>query len=438
MPLPTRRWLLGGAALALLAPLYPLWPGAVALMIALDAVWLLLAVADWRLGLRPGSVTVTRHAPPAFSVGHEVAVRYRWRSAADYQVLVWVRESWPAVLGGSPDNADRLLRLPAGTSLWETLPVVPVKRGRADGGKVYLRSLGPLGLLWKQVVVDLPWQLTVYPAIPPATRGAPLAPSRRRDLGRRRLSCPGEGRLFEALREWVPGDDTRVIDWKASARRGKLIARQYEDERRQRVLLVLDAGRLMTAEIAGQPRLEAAVAASLRLALAAVEHDDDVGLMVFASEVERFIPPSKGRRAVKNILDGLAATEGRMVEPDYPRAFRYLAARNRRRALTVIFTDLIDRTASDALVTYLATLKPRHLPLAVTIRDQSVERAAETASPDAAGAFRRAAAESLLGSRADTLAAMRRKGILVLDVAPDRAADAVVRQYELLKRRGAL
>ena len=108
----------------------------------------------------------------------------------------------------------------------------------------------------------------------------------------------------------MPGDETRIIDWKATARRGKPIARQYEDERRQQVLLVIDAGRLLTAEVNGVPRLEAVISAALQLARAAVEHDDNVGLMVFADTVQRYVAPARGRAALRAVLEGLAHARG--------------------------------------------------------------------------------------------------------------------------------
>ena len=117
--------------------------------------------------------------------------------------------------------------------------------------------------------------------------------------------------MFESLKEWVPGEDTRTIDWKATGRRGKIMARQYEDERRQQVLIVIDAGRMLAAEVDGRPRLEAVVEAALRLAHSAVDHDDNVGLMVFADTVQQFVPPARGRRALRAILDALAVVEGR-------------------------------------------------------------------------------------------------------------------------------
>ncbi len=249
---------------------------------------------------------------------------------------------------------------------------------------------------------------------------------------------PGEGRLFEGLREWVPGDDTRIIDWKATARRGKPIARQYEDERRQQVLLAIDAGRLLTAEVDGVARLEAVVTAALHLAYAAVEHDDNVGLLVFADTVQRYVAPARGRRALRAVLEGLAAAEGRLVESDYPAAFRHLAARSRKRALTVLFTDVIDRTASDALVAHAATLRPRHLPLAVTLRDPALEAMASARPATPGQAFERAAAEELLTAREAALAEMRGRGVMVLDVPPASASAAVVERYHQLKRRGML
>jgi uncharacterized protein (DUF58 family) len=216
------------------------------------------------------------------------------------------------------------------------------------------------------------------------------------------------------------------------------MARRYEDERRQQVLILLDAGRMLTAEIDGRPRLESAIDAALQLAYAAVEHDDDVGVLVFADTIQHFLPPRRGRRALKGVVEALACTEGRLVEPDYPGAFAFLAAHNRKRALTVLFTDIIDRTASDAMLAQLSTLRPRHLPLAVTLRDPALERTAIAHATGADDAFVRAAAEELLGARAEALAQMRGRGVLTLDVPPAKAARAVVDQYDQLKRRGLL
>jgi len=159
---------------------------------------------------------------------------------------------------------------------------------------------------------------------------------------------------------------------------------------------------------------------------------------VFADEVQQFVPPARGRRALRAVLDALASVEGKLVEPNYPAAFAYLAGRNRKRALTVLFTDVIDRTASESLVAQVGTLRPRHLPLAVTLRDPALEKLAVRRPATVGVAYERAAAEDLLQAREEALADMRRRGVLVLDVPPNGASEAVVEQYNRLKRRGVL
>ena len=435
---PSRRWLLCAAALAIIAPLSLWWPGAAMVLFAADLCWVFLFVIDAILTPSARLLDVTREAPAAFAIGRPAMVRYRWRLRARRPVKVEVREHLPDPLGGAETPTRRFTVRP-GVGFDETVTIRPVRRGIGEGGRTAVRILGPLGLAWRQMSLELPWTATVYPGIPTAAlRALPLREVRRREAGLRTVRRPGEGRLFEGLREWVPGDETRIIDWKATARRGKTIARQYEDERRQQVMIAVDAGRMLTAEVDGVPRLEAVITAALHLAGAAVEADDNVGLLVFADTIQRYIVPARGRRALRAVLEGLAAAEGRLVESDYPAAFRYLAAHNRKRALTVLFTDVIDRTASEALVAHAASLRPRHLPLAVTLRDPGLEALATGRASSARAAFERAAAEELLGARDAALAEIRARGVMVLDVPPGSASSAVVERYHQLKRRGLL
>jgi uncharacterized protein (DUF58 family) len=381
---------------------------------------------------------VLREAPVAFSLGRRFVIRYNWRHNRRRRLRVEVKEHLPEPLAGGISPLRRL-DLPAQLTVEEQLELEPVRRGIGPGGTIDIRILGPLGLAWRQSRIEAPWTATVFPSLRGAwLRALPIQAIRRREAGLRSVRHRGEGRLFEGLREWVPGDDTRTIDWKATARRGKPIARQYEDERRQNVMLVVDAGRLLTAEVEGVPRLESVIGAALHLAHATVEHDDNVGLLVFADTIQRYVPPGRGRRSLRTVLEGLAAAEGRLVESDYPAAFRYLAARSRKRALTVLFTDVIDRTASEALVAQTATLRPRHLPLAVTLRDPAMEELASARPAGPAQAFERAAAEELLGAREAALAEMRSRGVMVLDVLPAGASSALVERYHVLKRKGML
>lgn len=435
----TKRGLAVGVAVALGGVLGLRFPWALDAMLVADALLVAAVWLDAALATRPGApaLGVSRDAPPAFSVGREADVSYRWVNGTRRTARLRVRELRPDVLGGT-QPPRRIAVPPLGTAR-DRVGVKPARRGRERGGGFALDSIGPLGLGARRARIDLPWDAAVYPPLVTVRLQASVARAqRRREQGITPQRQLGEGRLFESLRDWVPGDDLRHIDWKATARRGKVITRQYEAERRQQVLLLIDTGRLLTAEMAGLSRLDYVVRAALELAYAATQHDDNVGVMAFADGVQHFVAPQRGRAALKRVLDVLAVIQPTLVEPDYPGAFRYLAARNRKRALTVLFCDVIDRFASDALVANVASLRPRHLPLAVTLKNLEVEQVATLRPAGAHDAFRKAAAEELLRAREEALAHMRRAGVLVLDVAPQRAAEAVVAQYLELKRRGRL
>lgn len=437
MILPTRRavFLLGGMAPVALAGYVTPW--ALDVVLLADLTLVLLVWLDGRLAVDPGRLDVQRMAPVGFSVGRSSWVTYRWRNPHRRGGTVRLREYRPDVLGGV--QPVRSLGLVPRGVVTERVRVTPRHRGRQGGGWFAVRSYGPMGLGWRQGRVNVPWEVTVFPTIVSTRLRASLAEAmRHRVAGLRPMRRLGEGRIFESLREWVPGDDTRHMDWKASARRRKLIVRQYEEERRQQVMLVLDAGRLLTAEIAGTARFEYSVRAALAVAFAAHRHQDDVGVMVFADTVQHYVAPQRGQRGLKRVLEVLAAAEPGLVEPDYPGAFRYLAVRNRKRALTVLFTDVIDRLASEALVANAASLVPRHLPLVITLRNPELAVVAGEWPRTAHDAYRKAAALELLSAREDAIARMRRAGAIVLDAPPELAGVTAVEKYVELKRRGRL
>ncbi|MFQ6045898.1 MAG: DUF58 domain-containing protein [Gemmatimonadales bacterium] len=437
MILPTKRSL---ALLVVVAPLALLGyasAAAIDLMVVANVVILVLTALDAGLAVSPGRVRVERRAPESFSVGRHTVAAYHWHNGGAHKARLTVREVRPDLLGGAGE--PRSFAIAARDSWQESVPVAPRWRGRERGGWLAVRSAGPLGLGLRQWRINLPWDVIVYPSLPASRLKASIAEAvRRREVGLRQFRRLGEGRQFESLREWVPGDDTRHIDWKATARRRKVIARQYEEERRQQVLMVLDSGRLSTEEVAGAARMDYVVRAALWLAFAANHHDDNVGVMVFSDVVQQYVAPQRGRRGLRQVLNVLAVVRPKLVEPDYPAAFRYLAVRNRKRALTVFFTDVIDRLASEALVGNMASLSPRHLPLVVTLRNTELDGVAAGRPTDVQEAYRKAAAEEMLAKREEALAQMRRTGALVLDVPPERASQGVVDAYLALKRRGRL
>jgi uncharacterized protein (DUF58 family) len=213
---------------------------------------------------------------------------------------------------------------------------------------------------------------------------------------------------------------------------------EFETERSQNVVVVLDAGRLMATEVHGLTKLDHALNTSLLLAYVATLRGDRVGLLAFTDRVLTYLPPRRGRRTFLTMLSALYNLTPEAVEPDFARAFQFLAARQARRSLLVLFTDLTDRDVSSALVQHLMRLSRHHLAVCVTLGDPAVLAAASATPATTAAVYERVVAGRLLEERAEILGALRQRGTVTLDVPADRLTVAVVNKYLELKARTRL
>ena len=254
----------------------------------------------------------------------------------------------------------------------------------------------------------------------------------------RKTSWRGEGREFESLRDYVRGDELRHISWTATARRGKLTTRQYQIERDQTILIAIDGGRLMTARIEQETKLDSAVHAALALMSAAARAGDNAGLLVFGRKIKSFLPPSRGRDHMDAALEALYAVEPEMIEPSYSRAFEFIAANSKRRSLVVLLTDLVDEEGSKELLTSLRLLRPRHLPLVVTIADRDLRAVVSEAPATVKDLFTQSVAEEIMYLREAALRRVESQGGLALDVTAAALAPALLEKYLQVKERGLL
>jgi len=435
---PTRRLAL---LVALLAPVW-LLSGKPAGSAAAAAITLLLAAIALSDVLRaPGAsdLAVERELPPAVGVGDVAEGSYRVRSSWGRPLRVTLYDALPRAVERSGGDV-REGTVPAGGELALPLTLAGRERGVHALGPVSLRVGGALGLVDRTVRCELADAITVAPSLAGVRRYRLLALQHRlRDAGIRNTRRRGEGTSFSNLREYTPGDDPRRIDWKATARRGKPITREFTVEQGQTVLIAVDAGRLMTQLAGALPRFEHALSAALVLADVAVHSGDQVGLLLFDDEVRAFVPPAKGRAALQQIRDALVPARATMAEPDYAAAFRTLAARHPKRSLVVLFTDVIDPRSSQAVIAHTTRGAARHLPLVVALRnDALVEAALPAGRTTAAALYESAASEELLSAREEALLQMRQAGVSVVDVSPQTMAAAVVNRYLEIKGRGAL
>ena len=422
-----------------------------------------LALADWRLFLAPDLLTVTREVEAKLSLGVDNAVTLRVHNRASIFVRLELRDTPPPSLpndlnaeqnnersDGRPDEHDnehnnerndRPLRfaLPPGSRQSVTYHLRPDERGDYTFGDIYARIGGRLGMVHRLTRFDAVQRVAVYPNLRDAARYGLLA--RRGQLaqvGIRRARLQGAGREFESLRDYQPGDEMRRIDWKATARRGELVSRQYEVEKSQTVLLVVDVGRTMLADIDGAHKLDYAINAALMLAYAAVEAEDNIGLLVFADAVHAFLPPRKGRAQVNAILEALHNAHAELAEPDYANALAFLQARFRKRSLMVCFTDLLDPDSSRRTIAELAALQPRHVVVAATLRDTNLQRVADQMPPTVTAAYEKAVAVQTLNDRERALAALRGRGVLVVDSAAEKLSADLINRYLEIKAQARL
>jgi uncharacterized protein (DUF58 family) len=396
------------------------------------------AILDARLSRLPEGFRVEREFGGRFAVGAETEVRVHLLNHSPRPVTLQVKDEFPPqmLLGG---EREARIRVEAQTGATLIYNLRPPKRGRFEFGQAALRYLSRLGLTWVQTTAGASEMVKVYPNIRRA-REAELKALGARSLvaSHRRTSWRGEGREFESMRDYVRGDELRHVSWTATARRGKLTTRQYQIERDQTILIALDAGRLMTARIEQETKLDSAVHATLALMSAAQRGGDNSGLLVFGRRIKSYLPPKRGRDHMDAALEALYAVEPEMIEPSYTRAFEFIAANCKRRALVVVLTDLVDEEGSRELLTSMRLLRPRHLPLIVTIGDRDLRAAVRDEPASVPALFTQSVAEEILHQRESALRLVESQGGLALDVTAVALAPALLETYLRVKERGLL
>jgi uncharacterized protein (DUF58 family) len=314
--------------------------------------------------------------------------------------------------------------------------VHPLRRGDYQFGDLNLRWLGPLGLLVRQSRLPAADGVKVFPNLIDVRRyDLLLRRNRLQEMGLRHSRQFGEGDEFERLREYLPDDEFRRIHWKASARRHRPITVEYETERSQNILAAIDIGRMMQSPVEQIAKLDYVINAALLLGYVAAGKGDRVGLMTFADQVVQYLSPREGRAQFYRMLELLYNIEPQPVEPDYNRALAYLAAKQRKRGLVVVFTDISSGASMEALVAQAARLSRQSLLLVVTISDPDVHAAAGQKPSDSISVYQRAAAEQLLDDRRVALDKLRRAGVLTLDAPANEVSIAVINRYLELKGR---
>jgi uncharacterized protein (DUF58 family) len=404
--------------------------------VAGNLIVLSLIGGDW-LATRPGAIEVERPEASPFSIGRRNPVGLVVRNSGDRVCHIITAEAPPPAAHLEP--LRRELTLGRGEELELEGVVIPERRGPLQFSAVEVRVLGPMGLAFRErshpgtAREELTWPDVLQ------LREERLLPPGRRLGGLRNVRVEAVGREFESLREYVRGDEFRRISWKATARRGKPVVAMQQPERRQTLLLAIETGRLMHgAGGAGLGKLDRVVNASVMLAAVAREYDDAVGTVAFGDGVRASLPPSSRPGQVRRVLDTIAPLDPELVEPDWARGLAAVGGLSRRRALVVVFSDALYLETDTRLLARLARMARRHLVMFAAVRDAELSDLAEQPVVDGSSLYERGVATALLERRNDALAAAARRGVQVLDAAPQDLTRSIVARFRALRSEGVL
>ncbi|HTH51489.1 MAG TPA: DUF58 domain-containing protein [Pyrinomonadaceae bacterium] len=405
-----------------------------------DALLLIAAIADYYTSRNVISdkLTVHRTFDRRFAIGDPTRVSLNFENVSSRDLRLRIKDEYPAAMH-LDESREAEFGVPSQGTAEFYYHLTPARRGRYQFGRTALRFRSRLGLVWCQTEVGEAESVKVYPNMRRAREMELKALGARSFLAiQRRAVRRGEGREFESMRDYVRGDELRHISWTATARRHKLTTRQYQIERDQTVIIALDAGRLMTGRIGNETKFDTALHASLALMSASARAGDNCGLLVFGRRVRKFLPPKRGPEHLDAVLEALHDVEPELIEPSYARAFQFIASNTKKRAFVVVLADLVDKDSSKDLIASIKLLRPRHLPLVVTIGDRDLNRVVSEQPKDAKDVFTQSAAEEIIYQRENALRLVETIGGLALDVTAETLAPKLLETYLRVKERGML
>ena len=426
--------------LAILSALLALG-GALAPFTIVAAAWAALLLATLLLDMLTGparsSIEIERDEPEPFALRAGAELCYRIRNRSNIAIQATLIEAECRLLRYAQDEVT--VSVPPHSEALAQRSVTPIARGTASLGTIYAAIDNPFGLLRRKMRFAAPQQIRVYPDLSAVERyGALHVRNRLIEAGLRRMRLRGTGTELENLREWTPGDQFRSIEWKATARRGRLMVAEYEVERSQNVMIVLDAGRLMTARVDEQRKFDYAVTAALSVASIASLANDKIGLVAFAGEILRAHAPRSSGRSLATIANLVHDLEPRFEESDYAQAFAYVRTHVSKRSLIVFFTDMVDPVAQSTVLAQIGILAKRHVVVCVFMNDRAIDRVLELEPHSAKDVYATSVALELRDERRAAAAILERLGVQVIDVPARDLTTALIDRYLLVKQRGMI
>jgi len=431
-----RTFILCALGLVLLGPAF-VHPRLLWAMLAWNAVVLFAWLIDLLMLPRAAWLHVKREWTGPLMLGSPTDLKLTFSVETKVPLRLVVTLDLPSELGAEP--VERAVDLHRRVDATLTIPITPRERGDAQLDQVYVRYQSPLGLAERWAKAPMAQTVRVFPGTGDrAEQSLNLLRTRRIEIVKRLSRRKGLGREFETLREYREGDSWRDVCWTATARRARLIVKEYRIERSQPVWIIIDCGRLMRIRVGERTKLDYAVGAALNLAEAAMFGGDRVGLMAYGHGRPRMVGLGRGEEHLRNIMNQLALIKGQPGEADHAFAAATLMGRQSRRSLVVWITDLPDTAITPEVIEGASILLGRHLVVFAAIADRELNAVAARKANNPEEMFENAAAMDVLHRRERLIAALRGRGAHTLEVGTEVLASAVVREYLTIKERELL
>ncbi|MFH0175066.1 DUF58 domain-containing protein [Streptomyces cacaoi] len=412
------------------------WTGILAVNVPLAVA----CACDFALAAPVRRLGLTRSGDTSARLGDPADITLTLTNPSRHPLRAHLRDAWPpsSWQPGTETEASRHhLTVPPGERRRITTRLRPTRRGDHRADRVTIRSYGPLGLFSRQGTHKVPWTVRVLPSFT-SRKHLPSKLARLRELdGRTSVLTRGEGTEFDSLREYVPGDDTRSIDWRATARHSSVAVRTWRPERDRHILLVLDTGRTSAGRVGDAPRLDASMDAALLLAALASRAGDRVDLLAYDRRVRALVQGRTARDVLPSLVNAMATLEPELVETN-ARGLTATALRTApRRSLIVLMTTLDAAPVEEGLLPVLPQLTQRHTVLVASVADPHIAHMA-TSRGNAEAVYEAAAAAQAQTERHRTADQLRRHGVTVVDATPDQLAPTLADAYLALKAAGRL
>jgi uncharacterized protein (DUF58 family) len=412
--------------------------------LALPSVWYLgllwicvvlsfLAV-DAAAGRGRASLSASVQAPPQVGVGGQFTVHVTTRFAG--RRTLEARVGHDARVAPVESAGGQLVPTAGGGSL--DLRFQALRRGVARLDRLWVRWRGPFGLVWNQVALPMESKVAVLPDVSRARDEAITLLQRAALPDGHAQRRAGQGREFEALKDYQPGMGRRMIDWKRSARHGKLLAREFRIEENNNIVLAIDSGRLMCEPVDGVPKVDRAVTAALLTAFIALKGGDLVSLFGFDAKPRVSSGAVRGSASFAMIQKRAAEIDYSNEETNFTLALITLSARLDRRSLVIIFTDFVDPISAELMLRTVGRLTERHLVLFMMMKDVELETLADMPPLSGDDVARAVTAGGLLRERQIVIGRLRLLGAHVIEADHRRLGPALVERYLELKQQDLL